>query len=101
MPLRKKRYLTYLTAIFPAQQLTQGAHNLHQLATSKGWNEQLQQKYKNTDQEATEIMLATERNCLPKSPTTRSWSLDLKKAGLKLRYWIQYKKIFKDTTKEL
>ena len=46
----------------------------------------LQEKYENINKKATDIILAAKSTCLPIFPAKRKWSLDLKQAGLQLRY---------------
>ena len=53
---------------------------------------ELQQVYENIDCKATNIMLSAETKCTPKFKTNLSWSLEMRKVGLKLRYYKRLQK---------
>jgi hypothetical protein len=73
-------------------QLLQAALNLQKEAHSKGkWDKELQQKYNNIDNTATDIMLKAEKTCAPKYPHLIQWSCNLLQQGLKLRYLLLYR----------
>ena len=72
--------------------LLQAVCNLQQAAQIKGkWDNELQQKYDNIDNTATEIMIKAEAKCAPKYPSLTHWSSNLLQHGLKLRYLLLHK----------
>ena len=46
----------------------------------------MEEKYNALDKEATDIMLAAEKNCFPKTFGASAWSEKWTETGLKLRY---------------
>ena len=54
--------------------------------TQKIWNQNLQKKYNEIDNQATNIMLTSEYKCLPTYSTIRAWSGKLRDLGLQFRY---------------
>ena len=54
--------------------------------TENVWTAKMEQKYNALDKEATDIMLAAESKCLPKTFGAYVWTQDLADTGLKLRY---------------
>lgn len=55
-------------------------------ANENGWNETLETKYNNIDQEITKIMLSAEQTCAPIQNNKHPWSVALKEACLTYRY---------------
>ena len=54
--------------------------------TNNLWTNRMEEQYNALDKEATQIMLAAERNCFPNTFGAFAWSKRLTVTGLKLRY---------------
>ena len=58
--------------------------------TQEKWNQNLQKKYEDIDNQATNIMLTAENKCSPTYLTIRAWSGKMRELGLQFRYWLTY-----------
>lgn len=95
MPKRRNRYIKKVREKFKSQKVLKAAQELQKEAQAQGaWNTKLQTKYENIDRKATEILFSSEKQCLPKFTTLRTWSATLRDTGLTLRYLLRYTKYY-------
>ena len=90
-PARTEKYVTDVLDLFQKRGLFAALEKIKKMAASRnGWTPQLEKKYNNLDERATEIMLKCEKECNPTqfgSCESHPWSTKLTVVGHQMRYW--------------
>ena len=82
-----EKYLQLLNEKVSKSHIVSAIAKLNKRAQKHGWTPNRERDYNNIDAQLTDMMLAAEKECVPKISNTSKWSTNLEVATRAIRYW--------------